>query len=72
MRDVISRIGFWCCGVVLLALRPATLSAAPLYCSGTLISVYMDSSGNEIAQGSWRSDYTQLCSDQGSFGRLTA
>lgn len=69
MKDVIHRIGLWCYGIAFLALTSPNAWAVQ-YCSGTLVSVYMDASGNVIVQGSWRYDYTQLCSDQGSFGGI--
>ena len=64
------RLRFWWYGVAFVALLPPSVWAAPLYCTGTLVSVYMNAAGDVIVQGSWRSDYTQLCNDQGSFGGI--
>ncbi|MGH7867468.1 MAG: hypothetical protein ACREP9_07500 [Candidatus Dormibacteraceae bacterium] len=54
--------------IVLLLGAPAAL--ANQWCSGTLFSVYMDSTGSVIIKGSWRNDHTEICNDQGTFGGI--
>jgi hypothetical protein len=36
-------------------------NAAPIYCSGTITNLYVDSAGNLILAGTWRNDYTMIC-----------
>jgi len=60
----------------IVALSVASLLAAsaalanPLYCAGTVTAVYMSADGSVVIDGSWRNDYTQICSDQGTFGGI--
>lgn len=42
-------------------------SAGNIYCQGTVVSVYVSSSGDVIFQGSYRGDYTEVCNLHGSW-----
>jgi hypothetical protein len=37
------------------------VEAAPLWCTGTLNAIYIDSTGGFYVSGTWRQDYTQIC-----------
>lgn len=41
---------------------PMPALAADLTCTGTIDSSFMTSDGSVVIRGSWRSDYTQVCS----------
>lgn len=53
-----------------LMLGASASIASPLWCAGTLMAIYMTSDGSVEIKGTWRNEYTQICSDQGTFGGI--
>src|ERR1700710_96690 len=45
--------------------------ADQLWCQGTIQAVLMYSDGRVMIVGSWRQDYTQMCTTQGSWGGIS-
>lgn len=44
------------------------VSAANMWCTGTISNIYVDSSKNVMIRGDWRNDYTRICRTDGSAG----
>jgi hypothetical protein len=42
-------------------------SAGTIYCEGSVVSVYVSSSGEVVFQPSYRADYTEVCNLDGSW-----
>ena len=57
------------CGATFL-LASGVSRATDLYCSGTVQYVLMYNDGTVAVLGSWRGDYTYLCSSSGSWGAI--
>ncbi|OCQ22848.1 hypothetical protein A7985_02510 [Pseudoalteromonas luteoviolacea] len=51
-------------GAVLLI--SGSVSAAPLYCSGKVAGVYIQSNGDVNINGSWRNTWTTICNTKNS------
>jgi len=51
-----------------LIMITAASDAANIWCNGTIVSAYVDSSNNLVINGSWRNDYTRICKTDGSGG----
>jgi hypothetical protein len=52
--------------LALVVIQPAF--AANIWCGGKVTNAYIDSSKNVIIKGTWRNDYTRICSTDGSNG----
>lgn len=45
-----------------------TAFASGIWCTGKVTNAYIDSDKNVILKGSWRNEYTRICSTDGSNG----
>jgi hypothetical protein len=58
--------------IVLTMLFAASAAPAATYCSGTASEYYIDASGKLVIFSTWRSDWTALCSTQGTWNGIAA
>jgi hypothetical protein len=56
---------------IIAAATALPAKADQLWCQGTIQSVLMYSDGRVMIVGSWRQDYTQVCTTQGSWGGIS-
>ncbi len=49
-------------------LSVSDVSAANIWCRGTVTNAYIDAGNNLIVLGTWRNGYTRLCKTDGSAG----
>ncbi|KZN32362.1 hypothetical protein N474_11345 [Pseudoalteromonas luteoviolacea CPMOR-2] len=52
--------------LTLALLATGNVVAQPIYCSGKISSVYIQSDGNVNINGTWRNSWTSICNTKGS------
>jgi hypothetical protein len=57
---------------ILLICGAQLAEAADQWCTGTIKSVLIDSAGQVLIKGSWRNDFTMVCSVVSTWGSVTA